>query len=162
MSNETSNEIDREAVVKALNSILEMELAAVVCYTHYSLMVYGYNRIPIVSWLRDQASSSLGHANLAGEMVTGLGGHPSLSMGAILETHKHDIRDILIESLNVEKKTLDLYKSLLSLVKDRSIMLEEYARKLIAEEEAHCMEVDKMLRKPGDIDSFSHIDTFSK
>ncbi len=150
------SEIDKKAVVKVLNSIMEMELAAVVCYTHYSLMVYGYNRIPIVSWLREQATSSLTHANQAGEMVTGLGEHPSLNIGSILETHKHDIRDILLESLTVERKTLDLYKELLELTKDKSVMLEEYARTMIAEEESHCMEVDKMLRKPGDIDAFSH------
>jgi bacterioferritin len=150
------SEIDKKAVVKVLNSIMEMELAAVVCYTHYSLMVYGYNRIPIVSWLREQATSSLTHANQAGEMVTGLGEHPSLNIGSRLETHKHDIRDILLESLTVERKTLDLYKELLELTKDKSVMLEEYARTMIAEEESHCMEVDKMLRKPGDIDAFSH------
>lgn len=149
------SELDKNAAVKVLNNILEMELAAVVCYTHYSLMVYGYNRIPIVSWFREQATSSLTHANEAGEMVTGLGEHPSLTIGPILETHKHDIRDILQESLAIEKKTLDLYKQLLELTKDKSVMLEEYARKMIAEEETHCMEVDKMLRKPGDIGSYA-------
>lgn len=72
--------IDKEAVVSVLNKILEMELATVVCYSHYSLMIYGYNRIPIVSWFRSQATASLTHANEAGEMVTGLGEHPSLSI----------------------------------------------------------------------------------
>jgi bacterioferritin len=41
--------IDRPKVVGLLNRILEVELAGVVRYTHYSLMVFGYNRIPIVS-----------------------------------------------------------------------------------------------------------------
>lgn len=50
-------------VVKALNTILELELAGVVRCTHYALMVFGYNRIPIVSWLRAQATESLGHAD---------------------------------------------------------------------------------------------------
>ncbi|HLU69943.1 MAG TPA: bacterioferritin, partial [Fibrobacteria bacterium] len=35
---------NKDAVVRALNKILELELAGVVRYTHYSLMVYGYNR----------------------------------------------------------------------------------------------------------------------
>jgi bacterioferritin len=151
----SEQEIDKVAVVKVLNKILEMELATVVCYSHYALMVYGYTRIPIVSWFREQASTSLMHANEAGELVTGLGEHPSLTIGNLLETHKHDIRDILLESLEIEKKTLVLYKNLLELTKDKSVMLEEYARRLIADEEAHCMEVDKMLRKPGDIGTFS-------
>jgi bacterioferritin len=52
-------ELNRDRVVELLNRILEAELAGVVRYTHYSFLVYGYNRIPIVSWLREQASESL-------------------------------------------------------------------------------------------------------
>ena len=149
-----SKEIDKNAVVAVLNKILESELSSVVSYTHYSFMIYGYTRIPIVSWLREQANSSLAHANEAGELVTGLGSHPSLNIAPLMETQKHDIRDILLESLELEKRGLNDYKDLLELVKDKSVMLEEYARRMIAEEETHCMEVDKMLRKPGDITSF--------
>ena len=58
----SSNGIDNEAVIKVLNNILETELAGVVRYTHYSLMVFGYNRIPIISWMRSQATESLDHA----------------------------------------------------------------------------------------------------
>jgi bacterioferritin len=134
-----------------LNRILEIELGGVVRYTHYSLMVFGYNRIPIVSWLRSQANECLAHANAAGEMITHYGEHPSLSIGPLLETHKHDIGDILRESLEVEGTAKELYKGLLDLVQGRSVYLEEYARDMIAKEEAHLGEVDKMLRRPGDI-----------
>jgi bacterioferritin len=92
--------IDRKAVVEVLNRILEAELAGVVRYTHYSFMVYGYNRIPIVAWLREQGIESIGHAQQAGEMITLLGEHPSLSIGKLLETHRHDIGDILREALD--------------------------------------------------------------
>ena len=147
-------EFDKSAVVGLLNEILETELAGVVRYTHYSLMVFGHSRIPIVSWLRGEATTCLEHANEAGEMVTHLGEHPSLKIGAMLETQKHGINDILLESLDAEKEGLALYKNLLELVRDRSVFLEEYARKMIAEEERHLGEVNKMLRKPGDIARF--------
>jgi bacterioferritin len=142
-------------VTKALNKILELELAGVVRYTHYALMVFGYNRIPIVSWLRSQATESLAHADKAGELITHLGGHPSLSIGPLLETHNHDIGDILRESMAHEKLSLDAYKALLKLVEGDSIMLEEYAREMIYQEELHSGEVDKMLRKPGDLAKFN-------
>src|SRR5690606_31919151 len=103
-------------VIKALNTILEMELAGVVRYTHYALMIYGYNRIPIVSWLRGQANESLDHANKAGELITHLGGHPSLGIGPLLETHNHDVGDILRESLAHETASLNAYRKLLKLV----------------------------------------------
>jgi len=75
----------QDAVISSLNKIMELELSGVVRYTHYSLMVYGYNRIPIVSWLKDNADESLAHARKAGELVTLLGGHPSLKIGDLLE-----------------------------------------------------------------------------
>lgn len=141
-------------VIKALNTILEFELAGVVRYTHYALMVFGYNRIPIVSWLRGQATESLAHADKAGELITHLGGHPSLAIGPLLETHNHDIGDILRESLAHETAALNAYKALLKLVEGDSVMLEEYAREMIYQEELHLGEVDKMLRKPGDLGKF--------
>jgi bacterioferritin len=147
-------QLDRTAVVALLNEILETELAGVVRYTHYALMIFGHSRIPIVSWLRSEAATSLTHANEAGELVTHLGEHPSLKIGRLLETHKHGINDILIEALDAEKTGLALYHRLLELVQGRSVMLEEYARKMIAEEEQHLGEVNKMLRKPGEITQF--------
>ena len=145
---------DKEKVVATLNRILENELAGVVRYTHYSLLVFGYGRIPIVSWLRTQADEALLHAQQAGEMITHLGAHPSLAIGPLLESHQHDIGAILRESLEAERAALGLYRELLELVKDRSVMLEEYARRLIAAEEMHAGEVDKMLRKPGDVAAY--------
>ncbi len=147
-------DLDKTAVVDLLNEILETELAGVVRYTHYSLMIFGHNRIPIVSWLRGEATTCLTHANEAGEMVTHFGEHPSLKIGALLETEQHSINDILLESMEAEKSGLALYKSLLDLVRDRSVFLEEYARKMISEEEMHLGEVNKMLRKPGEIARF--------
>ena len=146
----SNNLIDKDAVIKVLNNILEAELAGVVCYTHYALMVFGYNRIPIVSWMRGQASESLVHANEAGEMITHLGGHPSLGIGPLLETHRHDIGDILRESLEHETSALAEYHRLLDLVNGRNVMLEEYARRMCALEETHLGDVRKMLLKPGD------------
>ena len=151
----SENQFDKDAAIALLNEILETELAGVVRYTHYSFMVFGHNRIPISSWLRAEANTCLAHATEAGELVTHFGAHPSLKIGALLETHKHGINDILIEALEAEKAGLALYKKLLDLVGGRSIMLEEYARKMISEEELHLGEVNKMLRKPGEITQFA-------
>jgi bacterioferritin len=152
MADETLN---TSTAVKLLNQIMEAELAGVVRYTHYSLMVFGHNRIPIVSWLRSEATVCLAHANEAGGLVTHLGEHPSLKIGALLETHKHGINDILLESLEAEKEGLALYRQLLDAVRDKSVLLEDYARRMIGEEELHIGEVNKMLRKPGEITQFA-------
>jgi bacterioferritin len=138
-------------VVAILNKILEQELAGVVRYTHYSFLVFGFNRIPIVSWLRDQATESLLHAQQAGEMITLLGAYPSLQVGLLLDSHQHDVTAILRESVATEAQALSLYRELLSLAEGESVMLEEYARQMIYAEELHASDVDKMLRRPGEL-----------
>ena len=148
----TADETDK--AVRLLNSILEQELAGVVRYTHYSFLVFGFGRIPIVSWLRAQAAESLAHAHLAGEMVTHLGAYPSLAIGELLDSHEHDIGGILRDSLKSEQQALALYEELLKLVEGRSVMLEEYARQMIFAEEQHAGDVNKMLRRPGDVAAF--------
>jgi bacterioferritin len=138
-------------VTDTLNRILELELAGLVRYLHYSFMVFGHTRIPIVAWLRSQADEAQAHAVQAGEYITSLGGHPSLKIGALLETHKHNIDEILREALAHEEEGLGQYQRLMELVEGRNIMLEEYARAQIAAETAHVAEIGKMLRKPGSI-----------
>ena len=149
------NDTDTKKAIGILNKIMEVELAGVVRYTHYSLMVYGYNRIPIVDWMKDNATEGLDHAHRAGEFVTLLGGHPSLAIGELLETEKHDIGDILRESLEHERAALEAYYELLKLTEGgTSVILEEYAREMIVAEEMHLDEVNKMLRHPGDVEAF--------
>jgi bacterioferritin len=87
-------DLDKQRAIHLLNRILEAELAGVVRYTHYSFLVFGHNRIPIVSWLREQATESLTHAQQAGEMITLLGEYPSLAIGPLLDSYKTDIARI--------------------------------------------------------------------
>lgn len=133
--------------VDILNRILELELAGVVRYLHYSFMIFGHNRIPICKWLRDQSDESQAHAVLAGEHVTTFGGHPSLKIGELLETHQHSVDAILKEALVHEQVGLAEYRKLLKLAEGRSILLEEYARDQIAAEEMHLAEITKMMKR---------------
>ena len=142
-------EINSDLVCNILNEIMEYELAGVVRYTHSAMMVSGPYRLPIVAFLKEQAAESLMHAQQAGELIVGLGGHPSQKIAKIKETHRHSIKDILEESLGQEIHALNLYKKLLGNVADRSIYLEEYARGLIGEEEQHSLELKAMLKDFG-------------
>ena len=147
MNKARATALDTQAAIAILNRILELELAGVVRYLHYSFMIFGHHRIPITAWLRGQSTESMAHAVLAGEHVTALGGHPSLRIGELLETHKHSVDDILKEALAHEELGLAEYRKLLALVADDSIMLEEYARAQIAAEEQHLAEIRKMMKR---------------
>ena len=102
------------------------------------------------------------HAQQAGELITHLGEYPSLAIGPLLDSHKHDVGMIMRESMQHEAAALVLYKQLLTAVEGRSVMLEEYARQMIFAEEQHAGEVDKMLRAPGDIATFANRDAAPK
>jgi bacterioferritin len=140
----------KDQTLTILNNILEHELAGVVRYTHYSFLVFGFGRIPIVSWMRGQATEALMHAQQAGEMITMLGAYPSLEIGPLLDSHELDLRIVLQETLATEAKALELYRTLLKCVEGQSVTLEEYARQMIFAEEIHASE-DKMLRRPGEL-----------
>ena len=142
--------LDEKAVVALLNEILELELAGVVRYLHYSLMVFGHARIPIMHWMRQQASEALLHATEAGEEVTAMGGRVSLDIGELAGTHHPSVDEILQELVVHERRGIDLYRDLLKLSEGWNISLEEFARGKIRGEEMHLAEIDKMLRRRGD------------
>jgi bacterioferritin len=143
-------EIDRDQTLKTLNEIFELELAGVVRFTQYSLMVFGHARIPIMHWMQEQAQQSLAHAIQAGEEVTALGGSVSLGIGELVGTHHATVDDILGEMLVQERRGVELYRRLLALAEGRSVSLEELARQMIRNEELDVAEIEKMLRKRGD------------
>tara|TARA_Y100001937_G_scaffold127956_1_gene201811 strand:- start:411 stop:851 length:441 start_codon:yes stop_codon:yes gene_type:complete len=138
--------LSEQRVCELLNEIIELEMAGVVRYAHSSLMVSGPYRLPIVEFLQEQANESLQHALQAGELITGMDGHPSQVIAHIDESHDHSVKQILTESLAHELKAVEVYKKLLAEVVDASIMLEEYARGQIGQEEQHALEIKKMLK----------------
>ena len=139
-------DLNTNQAISFLNDILEYELAGVVKYTHFALMVTGPNRLILDKFFKGQASESLQHAQQAGELLTGLSGHPSQKIPRIEETNKHTINDLLNESLIHESKAIDLYKELLNCAENKSLYIEEYAREMVKQEEMHSIEIKKMLR----------------
>ena len=143
------NVADDPDIIQNLREIVEFELAGVIRFTHYSLMVRGPNRIPLVDFFQNQAVESLTHAQRAGEILTGLDGHPSMRIATVDETNKHSVQALLEESFAHERAAIALYGQLLELTQGKSVFLEEYARKMVATEEEHLMEVRKMMRDLG-------------
>jgi bacterioferritin len=113
-------------------------------------MIFGHARIPIMHWMRQQASEALLHATEAGEEVTALGGRVSLDIGELAGTHHASVDDILMELVVHERSGIELYRKLLKLSEGWNVSLEEFARGKIRGEEMHLAEIDKMLRRRGD------------
>ena len=137
---------DDPKVIELLKEIVEFELVGVIRFTHYALMVSGPTRIPLVDFFQTQATESLQHAQRAGEILTGLGGHPSMKVAPVTETHQHSVQAILEESQAHERAAIDLYFRLVEITQGNSVFLEEYARGMVATEEEHLMDLVKMMR----------------
>jgi bacterioferritin len=138
---------DVDRVTEQLDRILHMELAGIIYYTHYSFMIYGHARIPITSWLRDNATESLAHAQEAGEMLMRLHRRPALGIAQLPTTRHNTIDEIITESVEREEAGVQLYRDLLAMIKDKSIVLEEYAQRMVAAEAVHIREMELMLMK---------------
>jgi len=140
-------DFDVDPVTEQLDKILQMELAGVIYYTHYSFMIYGHARIPITSWLRENATESLTHAQEAGEHIMRLHRRPALGIAKLPTTRHNTIDEIITESIEREVAGVQLYRDLLAMVKDKSVVLEEYAQRMVAAEAVHIREMELMLMK---------------
>jgi bacterioferritin len=138
---------DVDRVTEQLDRILQMELAGVIYYTHYSFMIYGHARIPITSWLRENATESLTHAQEAGEMIMRMHRRPALGIAQLPTTRHNTIDEIITESVDREEAGVQLYRDLLAMIKDKSVVLEEYAQRMVAAEAVHIREMELMLMK---------------
>lgn len=140
------DDLDRPLTNDLLNRVMQAELAGVVRYTSYALIIVGPNRIPLVDFMKAQATESLAHALQVGELLTGLDGIPTVTIQDIDGPAPSTMAGVLEASLAHELGALALYKELLAAVTDRSVYLEEFSRSQIAAEELHVMELRKMLR----------------
>ena len=138
--------INEKKVCAILDKIIAHELSGVIRYTHYSLMVHGLERLSLVGYFKTHATESLDHALKAGELMTGLGGHPTLKSEAIKESNKHDLQNIIKESIDHETQAASFYHALLKEVSGKSVYLEDYARNLIGAEEQHVLEMRKIVK----------------
>ncbi len=136
--------VNKEKIISQLSKIFELELSGVVRYLHYSLVVRGPHRLPIVQFFDAQSKESLLHANIIGTKIVSCGGEPPLTKTAIIGAKSQDVFDLLKESLIFEKNVILMYRDLLNLVQD-DIALEELCRTMIRTEIEHVEEIEKMI-----------------
>lgn len=138
-----------KAVAEALQRLHSEELSGVVRYLHYAHMIFGANRIPIVAWLKDQATEAMDHAWKIGEKMTALGLHPEMKVTSPKETGKHDVLAVLREALDHERAALAGYVDLLRVVRAEcgdDPAFEDWVRGFVCAETEHLQDAEKMLR----------------
>ena len=134
-------------ILDRLNEILANELAGSLMYLHYSYYIYGHARIPIVDWLRGNASEGLTHATEVGDQIIYFGGDPATFPAADKFPAKFgSLDEMLRTALKFEKETFDMYAALLKDVEDSNLMLRVFLENKIMEETGHIQEIELMLR----------------
>ncbi|MGB3649850.1 MAG: ferritin-like domain-containing protein [Rivularia sp. (in: cyanobacteria)] len=140
-------QFNRDKAINFLQQILEFELAGVVRYTTYSLIVNGSNRNEIVHFLKEQAEESLFHSQKVGEVLVSIDGNPQARIAPIAELENYSVKDILRASLAHEKQALGLYKKLLDALKGSNSDIEKFISNMIEEEGTHTQELAEMIVK---------------
>jgi bacterioferritin len=139
-------ELDQQKTLDLLQNIMEYELAGVIRYTYYSLVVTGSNRTAIVDFIKEQAEESLTHAQRVGEILVSLKGNPKPRSTEIEEIEEKSVKNILIASQNHEQKAIEMYKELLSSVRENNPELIEFISDMIEEEGSHHLELEQMIQ----------------
>jgi bacterioferritin len=138
--------MDKNKVIKKLNEMMNLEISGAMKYLQYSYYVFGLNRIPIVGFLREQATESIGHSTKLGDKIVALGGLPMVKVDEDLKARKLTTEQILRDSVQIETKALSGYMNLLNDVAD-DVVMDSFIRDFISEESGHLEEVEKMLRE---------------
>ena len=118
-------------------------------YTHYALMVTGPNRLPIVEFMKAQATESLTHAQQVGDPDWAWRASVPERGGSRRNLQTFDSRHPFRE-FEARKTCGATLIELLDTVRDASIYREEFARTMISTEEFHQLELTKMLRDFGE------------
>jgi len=80
-------------------------------------------------------------------MIMRLHRRPALGIAVLPTTPHNTIDEILTETIQREESSVELYRELLALVKDKSVVHEEYATRLVSVEAVHVREMELMLMK---------------
>jgi bacterioferritin len=123
-----------------------MEIETAIRNLHFSFLIFGPSRKPVVEFFRDEVEESIRHATMLGEKITALGGLPAIRVRAVHEPQGHTLEAILKESIRHEEEAVATYTKLLELVKEDAPLRVLFENQVLEEQE-HVEELRKYLRE---------------
>ena len=108
--------MDKAALIDKLNEAISLELGALLQYNQYSHVLLGEPRRLSADFFKDQTEEALDHARRFASKVVALGGTPSVEPDAVKQTT--DIKEMLRNSLETERRAVRLYTEALALCDD--------------------------------------------
>jgi bacterioferritin len=107
-------------LISELNNALSWELRAIIMYSHYSAYVQGINRLHLSTHFNQEATESVGHANIVRSAIVKLGGIAITERNPSEIVHTNDYIKMLEQAYQTEKTAGNVYAEILDTLKSHN------------------------------------------
>jgi bacterioferritin len=142
---------DKDTVIRILNEVLATEIVCVLRYKRHYYMATGIHAQAVAEEFLEHAKEEQGHADLAAERITQLGGEPNFNPEG-LTTRSHSeyaegktLLDMVREDLVAERIAVESYSEIIRYLGDDDPTTRRMIEKIMAKEEEHADDMKKIL-----------------
>jgi len=125
--------MDKQLVIAKLNEAVALELGALLQYHHYSQVVLGQDRRVWEDFFSDTSEEAFKHARKFATRVVALGGIPTTEPDPV--KHASDLHEMLTNSLEVERRAVQVYTEALHLCEDNAAYRNLLEEQIMMEQE---------------------------
>lgn len=146
-----SYKADRKTVIRILNEVLATELVCVLRYKRHYYMATGIHAQAVAAEFLEHAKEEQGHADVAAERITQLGGEPDFNPeGLAMRSHSQYVEgqsllDMVREDLVAERIAIESYNEIIKYLGDDDPTTRIAIEKILANEEEHADDMKKIL-----------------
>ena len=142
---------DRDTVIRILNEVLATEIVCVLRYKRHYYMATGIHAQAVAAEFLEHAEEEQGHADLAAERITQLGGEPNFNPeGMMGRSHSEYVEgktllDMVREDLVAERIAVESYSEIIRYLGNDDPTTRRMIETIMAKEEEHADDMKKIL-----------------
>ncbi|HSR07906.1 MAG TPA: ferritin-like domain-containing protein [Bryobacteraceae bacterium] len=142
---------DRDTVIRILNEVLATEMVCVLRYKRHYYMATGIHAQAVAEEFLEHAKEEQGHADLAAERITQLGGEPNFNPeGMMGRSHSEYVEgktllDMVREDLVAERIAVESYSEIIRYLGNDDPTTRRMLETIMAKEEEHADDMKKIL-----------------
>jgi bacterioferritin len=146
---------DRETVIRILNEVLATEIVCVLRYKRHYYMATGIHAQAVAEEFLEHAKEEQGHADIAAERITQLGGEPNFNPeGLATRSHSQYVEgtsllDMVREDLVAERIAVESYSEIIRYLGSDDPTTRIALEAILAKEEEHADDMKKLLEVLG-------------
>lgn len=151
-----SHQVDREALIRLLNTALATELICVLRYRRHHFMAAGIHAQAVAAEFMKHAKEEQSHADQIAKRIVQLGGEPDFSPDG-LATRSHseyveggDLVEMIRENLVAERIAIESYLEMIRFVGEGDPTTRRMLEEVLGNEEEHADELKTLLEQLGE------------